>query len=134
MPKTKNINQNKNENINQNQNINQNINTNTNEELEELRDLKEQNNDLIDQLNLYNNTLVDDTQTKWTVDREELAYHWLDLLKYHHLIYYFYVFKLKKIEGFWSWTLIVLSAIATTISAFQFHDDYQEVELGAKIL
>ena len=55
------------------------------------------------------------------------------MLKYHHLIYYFYVFKLKKIEGFWSWTLIVLSAIATTISAFQFHDDYQEVELGAKI-
>ena len=118
------------------ENNNENLNTDIiNENDKELHDLREQNTQLINQLNLYNNNnnVIDDTQTKWTNEREELSLDWLDLLKYHHLIYYFYVFKLKKIEGFWSWTLIVLSAVATTISAFQFHDDYQEVELGAKI-
>ena len=101
----------------------------------ELENLQLQNEELLKKLNLYTeNNILDDLQTKWTFEREELSLHWLDLLKYHHLIYYFYVFKLKKIEGFWSWTLIVLSAVSTTISAFQFHEEYKEVELAFKIL
>ena len=101
----------------------------------ELENLQLKNEQLLNQLNQYTETnIIDDSQTKWTFDRDKLAYHWLDLLKYHHLIYYFYVFKLKKIEGFWSWILIVLSAVSTTISAFQFHEDYKEVELASKIL
>lgn len=97
--------------------------------------LQESNNLYLHEINMLKNKLniVEDKKDLWTDSREKLAVKWLNLLKYHHLIYYFYVFKLKKIEGVWSWILIVLSALATTISAFQFHDDYYQVELASKI-
>lgn len=70
----------------------------------------------------------------WTPENEEIVNSWLDLLKYNNLINYFYFFKVKRIEGRWAWLLIVLSALSSSISLFQFQEENKELETTAKIL
>lgn len=104
-------------------------------ENKKLKETISQNNSTISSLNKEVNDFEneEDELIPWDEDKENMAVKWLNLLKYHYLIYYFFIFKLKRIEGTWSWVLIVLAAISTTISAFQFHDDYEQVELATKI-
>ena len=49
------------------------------------------------------------------------------------LVYHFYYFKLKKIEGSWSWAIIVFSALSSALSLFQYHEEKPILELIVKI-
>ena len=49
------------------------------------------------------------------------------------LVYHFYFFKLKKIEGYWSWTIIVVSSLSSALSLFQYHQEKQVLELIVKV-
>ena len=73
------------------------------------------------------------SNNKWTEENYQVINYWLDVLKFNHTINYFYFFKLKKIEGIWAWTLIVFSAISSSISLFQFNDKYYYLNLVSKI-
>ena len=81
----------------------------------------------------YNNNF-NETNEVWTPENEEIVNSWLDLLKYNNLINYFYFFNFKIIEGRWAWLLIVLSALSSSISLFQFQEENKELETTAKIL
>ena len=71
---------------------------------------------------------------QWTEENYQVINYWLDTLKFNHTINYFYFFKLKKIEGFWAWALIVLSCFSSSISLFQYNEEYYYISLISKII
>ena len=69
----------------------------------------------------------------WTDKREELVNVWIKELEFYQVISYFYLFQVKKIENTWAWSIIVLSAIVSTISLIQFDKDENDAELVLSI-
>ena len=80
-----------------------------------------------------NNIIVSD-DNGWDSDNERVLDYWMDYLSYCCLIYHFYLFKLKKIENYWAWLIIVFSALSSTISLIQYNNDIHELELTINIL
>ena len=77
-----------------------------------------------------NNVFKEATETKdkinelnkgWDEENISVVNYWMDYLSYCCLIYHFYLFKLKRIENFWAWLIIVLSALSSTISLLQYN-------------
>ena len=60
----------------------------------------------------------------WDKENREVVNYWRDYISYCCLIYHFYSFKLRKIENFWAWCIIVFSSLASTISLFQYNEKY----------
>ena len=65
----------------------------------------------------------------WSNKKEEIVKNWIDKLKYYQVIIYFHLFELKKIENSWAWLIIILSAVVSTISVFQFEEDKKNKDL-----
>jgi hypothetical protein len=57
----------------------------------------------------------------WDKENIGVVNYWMEYLSYCCLIYHFYLFKLKRIENFWAWLIIVLSALSSTISLLQYN-------------
>ena len=57
----------------------------------------------------------------------------MDYLSYCCLIYHFYLFKIKKIENYWAWMLIILTSLSSTISLLQYNNEIAELELTINI-
>lgn len=69
----------------------------------------------------------------WDKENREVVNYWRDYISYCCLIYHFYSFKLRKIENFWAWCIIVFSSFASTISLFQYNEKYKTLDLVVKI-
>ena len=74
-----------------------------------------------------------DNEKGWTRENYRVVKYYISFLSYMCLVYHFYYFKLKQIEGFWSWSIIVLSSLASAISLFQYHEENKYLELSVKI-
>jgi hypothetical protein len=69
----------------------------------------------------------------WDPHNTRIIKYYINFLSYMCLIYHFYYFKLKKIEGYWSWSIIVLSSFSAGLSLFQYHEENKYLELGVKV-
>ena len=70
----------------------------------------------------------------WNDDNKRVIKYYVNFLSYMCLIYHFYYFKLKNIENYWSWVIIVLSAISSSITLLQYNDHNYYLELSTKII
>jgi hypothetical protein len=70
----------------------------------------------------------------WNKGKQKTVRNWLDNLESIQLIIYFHMFYVKKIENNWSWLLIVLSALASTISFVQFNKEKEHLVLVINII
>ena len=70
----------------------------------------------------------------WTRSNIRVVKYYVNFLSYMSLVYHFYYFKLKQIEGYWSWGIIVFSSLSSALSLFQYHDENQYLELTVKII
>ena len=69
----------------------------------------------------------------WSQKKQLAVQNWIGYLEYIQLIVYFHMFQLKKIENFWSWLIIVLSAITSTISVIQFDKEKDNLVLAVNV-
>jgi len=69
----------------------------------------------------------------WTKKKQLAIQNWIGYLEYIQLIVYFHMFQLKKVENFWSWLIIVLSAITSSISIIQFDRDREDIVLAVNV-
>jgi len=69
----------------------------------------------------------------WDKNSVNTVNYWMDYLSYCCLIYHFYLFKLKKIENYWAWALIILTSLSSTISLLQYNNEIEELELAINI-
>ena len=69
----------------------------------------------------------------WTRSNVRVVRYYVSFLSYMSLVYHFYYFKLKKIEGYWSWAIIVFSALSSALSLFQYHEEKRGLELFVKV-
>ena len=74
-----------------------------------------------------------DIDKGWTRPNIRVVKYYVSFLSYMSLVYHFYFFKLKKIEGYWSWAIIVLSSLTSALSLFQYHEEKPELDLIVKI-
>lgn len=81
----------------------------------------------------YEELDVEDNEKGWTRDNYRVVKYYISFLSYMCLVYHFYYFKLKQIEGFWSWSIIVLSSLASAISLFQYHEENNYLEISVKV-
>ena len=72
---------------------------------------------------------TDNIITSWTSIREKLVKEWIKELEFYQIITYFYLFQIKRIENLWTWLIIVLSTIVSTISLLQFDKDENDADL-----
>jgi len=70
----------------------------------------------------------------WDESNINVVNYWMDYLSYCCLIYHFYLFKLKKVENYWAWVLIVTTSLSSTVSILQYNNDNQEFEMFINIL
>jgi len=77
---------------------------------------------------------MDDPNKGWESENINVVNYWMDYLSYCCLIYHFYLFKLRKIENYWAWLIIVLSALASTLSLIQYNNTSQYLETVVNIL
>lgn len=76
---------------------------------------------------------VDEFNKGWNKENIPVVNYWMNYLSYCCLIYHFYLFKLKKKENYWAWLIIVLSALASSLSLFQYNQDDYYVDLIVKL-
>lgn len=69
----------------------------------------------------------------WNRKNYRVIRYYVSFLSYMCLIYHFYYFKLKQIEGYWSWSIIVFSSFSSALSLFQYHEEQKTLELMVKI-
>ena len=69
----------------------------------------------------------------WSRANIRVIRYYVNFLSYMALVYHFYYFKLKKIEGYWSWAIIVFSSLASALSLFQYHEENPILDLSVKI-
>ena len=77
---------------------------------------------------------MDDPNKGWDSENINVVNYWMEYLSYCCLIYHFYLFKLRQIENYWSWLIIVLSALASTLSLIQYNNKNQYIETCVNIL
>ena len=103
----------------------------------------DQINITIDKTFNKNNIKKDDTDENdinkpldgnWSRKKQLAVENWIGYLEYIQLIVYFHMFQLKKIENFWSWLIIVLSAITSTISVVQFDKENTDLVLAINVM
>ena len=69
----------------------------------------------------------------WTRSNIRVVKYYVNFLSYMSLVYHFYYFKLKQIEGYWSWAIIVFSSLSSALSLFQYHEEKYYLDLTVKI-
>ena len=72
---------------------------------------------------------IDKHNKGWTKENTLVVNYWINYISYCCLIYHFYSFKVKRIENYWSWLIIVFSTFASTLSLFQYGDDERNINL-----
>ena len=75
----------------------------------------------VENVNIKTNNIISELNKGWDEENISVVNYWMEYLSYCCLIYHFYLFKLKRIENFWAWLIIVFSAISSTISLLQYN-------------
>ena len=82
--------------------------------------LKKQQEKVLNINNEFTNTFVEIQKSQeingWSYSSTEKIRNWNSSLAFNWLINYHYMYKLKKREGYWSWCLIVISTICSTLT------------------
>ena len=52
----------------------------------------------------------------WNSRKKRTMQDWKNILEYHFIVNWFFLYQLKRKEGFWSWLIIVISTITSTLS------------------
>ena len=81
--------------------------------------------------------MFDITDNKgWNPQTRQIMNRWYSKILYNETIFHFLLHSLKKTEKFFSWVIIVVSTISSSISLIQFaeRDIPQEVIWGVKAL
>ena len=78
-------------------------------------------------------TTIDLFNKGWTKENIGVVQYWMNYLSYCCLIYHFYLFKQKKIENMWAWQIIVLSALSSSLSLYQFNLEDYYIDITVKI-
>ena len=60
----------------------------------------------------------------WSYTSTEKVREWKNYLAFNYLINHHFMYELKKRESFWSWYLIVISTICSTITVFNITDSF----------
>ena len=68
---------------------------------------------------------IDKYNKGWNKENISVVNYWMDYISYCCLIYHFYLFKLKKIESYWAWMIIIFSSISSTLSLLQYNQNDQ---------
>ena len=73
---------------------------------------------------------------EWNKSSRDIMDQWRRTIQYNETIFHFLLHRLKKTEKFFSWVIIVVSTISSSISLIQFaeRDIPVEVVLGVKAL
>ena len=84
--------------------------------------LKENQEKILNINNEFTKTFVNLKKSQeingWSYTSTQKIRQWNSALAFNWLINYHYMYKLKKREGFWSWCLIVISTICSTLTVF----------------
>ncbi len=52
----------------------------------------------------------------WNSRKKRTLQDWKNILEYHFIVNWFFLYQLKRKEGFWSWLIIVISTMTSTLS------------------
>jgi len=52
----------------------------------------------------------------WNSRKKRMLQEWKNILEYQFIVNWFFLYQLKRKEGFWSWLIIVISTITSTLS------------------
>ena len=59
--------------------------------------------------------------------KKRVILEWKNVLEYQFTVNWFFVYELKKKEGWWSWLIIVISTITSTLSLVRPDDSYTKM-------
>ena len=63
----------------------------------------------------------------WSSRKKRVILEWKNVLEYQFTVNWFFVYELKKKEGWWSWLIIVISTITSTLSLVRPDDSYTKM-------
>ena len=66
----------------------------------------------------------------WSSRKKRVILDWKNLVEYQFTVNWFFVYELKKKEGWWSWLIIVISTITSTLSLVRPDDTYVKMFYG----
>jgi len=52
----------------------------------------------------------------WSTKKTQAAEEWINMLDYQYTVNWFFLHELKRVEGFWSWFIIVISTATSTLT------------------
>ncbi len=61
----------------------------------------------------------------WSSRKKRVILEWKNVLEYQFTVNWFFVYELKKKEGWWSWLIIVISTITSTLSLVRPDDSWR---------
>lgn len=67
----------------------------------------------------------------WSSRKKRAVMEWKNELEYQYTVNWFFLYELKKMEGYWSWIVIVVSTMTSTLSLVDL-DPYFENEYWIK--
>ena len=86
---------------------------------------KEQVNRLLNET--YVNLEKSEEINGWSSRKKRVILEWKNVLEYQFTVNWFFVYELKKKEGWWSWLIIVISTITSTLSLVRPDDSYTKM-------
>ena len=92
------------------------------DEVEQLYDKKQKLNSVL--INSYVGLEKAEEINGWSSRKKRKIIEWKNLIEYQFTVNWFFVYELKKKEGSWSWLIIVISTITSTLSLIRTDDIY----------
>ena len=86
---------------------------------------KEQVNRLLNET--YVNLEKSEEINGWSSRKKRVILEWKNVLEYQFTVNWFFVYELKKKEGWWSWLIIVISTITSTLSLVRPTESYTKM-------
>ena len=86
---------------------------------------KEQVNRLLNET--YVNLEKSEEINGWSSRKKRVILEWKNVLEYQFTVNWFFVYELKKKEGWWSWLIIVISTITSTLSLVRPTETYTKM-------
>lgn len=95
-----------------------------NDELKELKDEQAKNIQLTkDFTDAFINIKKSQEVNGWSYVNTNKVREWKSILAFNYLINYHFMYKIKKRESYWSWHLIVISTICSTLTVLTISDN-----------
>ena len=69
----------------------------------------------------------------WSSRKKRKIIEWKNLIEYQFTVNWFFVYELKKKEGWWSWLIIVISTITSTLSLIRTDNPYASIGVSVAL-